>query len=461
MSRTFHRLRVTLVSSEPEIWREFTIADDLTLLDLHRALQIVVGWRESHMHVFSDTDPYARALPTARKWGDRFTDDAFDLLPEDETTIAEAFAGSGTLWYEYDLGDGWIHRIDALGTDDREQFSPPVSDLDGENRAPYEDSGGVAGYLDKLEIAADPTHPDHGFVTSWIRQTVGPWAPSDPSFFDPLGAQSELNQLFHPAGAGNHPYDMSGIVKDDAHRTPEDMQLESPLVDLLGALPVPLRSELRQRLHRGDLLEPTGLGDDAARRIIAPYAWLLDAVGTEGIDLTEADRLPPRVLLEGMTKLGWLRPRGKSTREDLTVPLALLRETAERMGLVQVQKGRLLLGADAKRALGDAHLLLRLVATHVYRRLQDHERYAAILLFLAIAERTPIERQWEVGAFGLEALGWRSAEPSGSFSRAQIGKVGARTADVVAVLAWNERHDRGSEPSEDLVLFAREALRCR
>ncbi len=41
MSRTFHHLRVTLVDSEPEIWREFTIADDLTLLDLHRALQTI------------------------------------------------------------------------------------------------------------------------------------------------------------------------------------------------------------------------------------------------------------------------------------------------------------------------------------------------------------------------------------------------------------------------------------
>ena len=116
MSRTFRRLHVALVGSQPEIWRDFSIADDLTLLDLHRALQIIVGWRESHLHIFSDADPYARSAHAPRRWGPQFPGDQLDLLPEDTTTIAEAFAGTGSLWYEYDLGDGWMHRIDTLGT---------------------------------------------------------------------------------------------------------------------------------------------------------------------------------------------------------------------------------------------------------------------------------------------------------------------------------------------------------
>ena len=456
MSRSLRRLHVTLAGSEPEIWRDFSIADDLTLLDLHRALQIILGWRESHMHIFSEADPRRRGHDEGRRWG---TDDELALLPEDATTIADAFSTSATLWYEYDLGDGWLHRVETVGQGALAPFTPPVTDIDGESRAPYEDAGGVHGYLEKLAIANDPMHPDHAMISSWIRRTIGPWLPTDPAFFDPLSVQSELNLLFHPQGAGLHPYDMSGIVKDDARRTPEDVQLDSPIADLLGALPVPVRSELRQKLHRGELLEPTNIDDDTARRIVAPYAWLVEAIGPDGINLTAAGWLPPRLVLDAMTTLGWAENWvGKGNREDITVPVALLRETAQRMGLIRVQKGRLLLGAHAKRALGDPTLMLRLVATRAYRGLKDYERYAAILQFLAIAERVPPPQQWEVVAFGLEMLGWQSTDPSG-FSRAQIGAIATRTSDIISVLSWHDRRRRDSSPGEELVLFAREALR--
>jgi len=456
MPRFFRRLHVTLADGEPKIWRDFSIADDLTLSDLHRALQIIVGWRESHLHIFSEADPHHRGLPEGRRWG---ADDELELLPEDATTIAEAFSASDTLWYEYDLGDGWVHRIETVGQGALTPFTPPVADIDGESRAPYEDAGGMHGYLEKVAIANDPTHPEHAFITSWIRQTVGPWLPTDPGFFDPIGVQAELNLLFDPERAGLDPYDMSGIVKDDAHRTPEDVQRDSPVADLVGALPVPIRSELRQRLHRGGLLEPTDVDDRTAGRIVAPYVWLIETVGREGVDLTAAGSLPPRLVLDAMTTLGWSKNWiGKSNREDLTVPVALLRETARRMGLVRAQKGRLLLGSDAKRALGDARLTLRLIATKLYRGLKDYERYAAILLLLAITDRVPVAGQWEVEAFGLEMLGWQSSDPRG-FSRAQIGAITSRTSDIISVLTWNERRHSDGAPGDDLVSFAREALR--
>lgn len=406
--------------------------------------------------MFTDTDPYRQRPGDRRAWGDPYAGDELDLLPEDQTTIADALRSTGSLWYEYDLGDGWIHQIDVLARSEPGPLGPPVGDIEGANRAPYEDAGGLPGYAEKLQIAADPQHSEHRFIRSWIRQTVGPWSPADPGFFDPLGAQSELNHLFHAERAGVHPHDLSGIVKDDAHRSPDDVQLESPLATLLSALPVPLRSELRQHLHRTEILEPTGVDAATARRMIEPYAWLIETVGTEGITLTHAGWLPPAVVLDAMTTLEWTKTWiGKGNREDLTVPVALLRETAQRMGLVRLQKGRLLLGADAKRALGDPHRMMRTVARRMSRGLAEHEEYIAILRWLAIADRVPFAQQWETEAFGLEVLGWQSA--TGSFTPDQIHRIDARIEDVIRVLTWNDR--RNDRPSDDLVLFAREALR--
>jgi hypothetical protein len=75
---------------------------------------------------------------------------------------------------------------------------------------------------------------------------------------------------------------------------------------------------------------------------IRPYAWLLDRVG-EGLRLTAAGWLPPIVVTAAMHDLDlekeWI---GKGNREDLTVPVARLRESAQRLGLLRVSKGMLL-----------------------------------------------------------------------------------------------------------------------
>lgn len=446
------------MGSEPEVWRAFTIDGSRTLRDLHLALQIIVGWHESHLHIFSDTDPYQRRpAGPGRRWGS--PDGELDVEPEDETTIAEAVASGGPLWYEYDLGDSWMHRIDLLEQVQPTPLSPPVHDVDGANRAPYEDAGGIHGYLEKLQITADPQHPDHRFITSWIAATVGPWAPAEPAFFDPVGAQTELNLMFNPAASGTDRLDMSGIVKDEAHRTDDDFQLDAPLADLLGNLPVPIRAELRQLLHRSGILEPTGIDDAAAARIIRPYVWLVDTVGTGGLPLTQAGWMPPATVLAAMTELGWTENWiGKGNREDLTVPVAHLRATAQRMGLVRVQKGRLLLGADARRALGKPRMLLRQIARRIYRGMDDAVEMSSILHLLAIALGVPEDQRWRTVSFGLGMLGWEPSGPgSPDFTPLQVDSLTRVVDEVLHVLTWHRRY--GGDESEDLALFAREALR--
>ena len=66
-----HRLRLTLTDTDPAIWREFEIDGGLPLRMLHLAIQVIMGWRESHLHQFIDADPLERMPPTARRWAPR------------------------------------------------------------------------------------------------------------------------------------------------------------------------------------------------------------------------------------------------------------------------------------------------------------------------------------------------------------------------------------------------------
>ena len=72
--------------------------------------------------------------------------------------------------------------------------------------------------------------------------------------------------------------------------------------------------------------------------------WLLNRVGEQGIRLTAAGYLPPKVVTAAMDELGWrAKWIGSSTREDTTAPILELRETAQQLKLLRKYRGQLLL----------------------------------------------------------------------------------------------------------------------
>lgn len=454
---TRYRLRVALVDSEPEIWREFDIDGRMPLRMLHIALQTIVGWRESHPHAFTDTDPDEPSTQ-GRRWESPDSAAESRALSEEAVTVDQVLSNLDTLWYEYDFGDGWVHRLDVLERQPDSPLLAPVVLLDGANRGPFEDAGGIHGYREKLAALADPQHPEHREITDWVRATVGPWAPLSPGAFDLVGSQSELNLMFNPQGSGLSPYDMSGLVKSDELRRPGDVTDEAPIVELTAQLPPPIRSELRQHLHLTGVLEPLELDHETAARIVRPFAWLMDAVGPDGLALTSAGWMPPATVLDGMTELGllddWI---GAVDREDLTPPISELRGAAQRLGLMRVQKGRLLLSAAAKKALGDARAQLELITRGLYRKLSDAESDAATLLLLAVADGTPCGQRWHAIAFGLELCGWQSSSRL-SFTERDIAHATFHPQRVLDLLGDSLQRQDAARAADDLRLFAQAAL---
>ena len=448
---------------EPEIWRTIDVDDSLPLAQVHMVLQVAFNWSDSHLHRFSDEDPWVRSngIPRIgrqpRAWVDAWSLTEVELEGEEDeadTTIGEAMQHDGPLWYVYDQGDNWLHRIDLIDRDLARADEPLAQLISGERRAPFEDSGGRTGYEEVARIFTDPSHPDYRSMKAWVATAVGPWATDDLEDADLDGARGELATLFGPAAA-----DLSGLV-DAATGVTAD----SPIARFASELTVPLRSNLRRHLRRSQLLAPAGLRDEDLADSVKPFAWLTDRVGVDGLTLTKAGWMPPAVVLEGMTTLGWRDDWiGEANREDLTYPLRDLRASTERLRLVRKVKGRLELVSRTRPAIGRPAVLAEQIAWMLLRqRMTDGQRAASTVFVIGLADgsittRRDAERQViDV----LNELGY--VDPQGrELDHRWFSALTEPVLDVLEVLGlWRSGRRRRDVPPTDAVrTIARLALK--
>lgn len=448
------RIKVSVVGSEPAIWRVLEVDPSLTLDRVHEVLQTAVGWWDYHLHSFADTDPYVRLravdgiVREPRRWVSQdLLEDNDEDLPETDWTLGQILtAESGALFYEYDFGDGWIHRLELTGTLPRPANAPPARLVDGARRAPLEDSGGIGGYHDLLDALADPGHEQHKDLTAWAAWTAGPWQQFDPEQLDINAVNNELALLF-PAPSANE----------------RDPGSESLTQKLTNRMPPGLRRDFRSYLHAAGLDAPATVEADIAGAMAAPYLWLIRRVGLDGLSLTAAGWLPPAVVREAMTELGWAKDWiGKANREDQTLPVLQLRESAQRLGLIRKINGRLVLTSAAKRLQDNpAGLWLYLARAIAHRHRHDSERDATLLLLLEVAagKRTEWADYLEAVSFGLAALGWRTR----AGAELEPNTIKALLVDAHEVLLnlgifedrFGLKHSTGKAPGQ---AFARAAL---
>ena len=171
--RVTYKLRIDLKRTKPPIWRRVLVPPSLPLDRLHDVIQVAMGWFDGHLHMFvKGQQTYALPNP----WGDDWT------LPGMPATRDERKYRVGQLlkrekdWlrYEYDFGDGWEHRVTLqkiLPHDPAVRL--PVC-IGGRENCPPEDSGGVWGYYDKLEILKDPDHDEHEEIRDWMGADFDP-----------------------------------------------------------------------------------------------------------------------------------------------------------------------------------------------------------------------------------------------------------------------------------------------
>jgi len=140
------------------------ISSTSSLEDLHHAIQISMGWTNSHLHQFmANKRRYGLVDPEfGMDWDD-------DLLDESGFKVKDVLAEEGdSLLYEYDFGDGWLHQVKLEKITPFKRGLALPQCIKGKRACPPEDVGGVPGYMDFIEVWQDARHPEHDEVLEWV-----------------------------------------------------------------------------------------------------------------------------------------------------------------------------------------------------------------------------------------------------------------------------------------------------
>lgn len=171
-TQDIYQLKVTLLGTNPPIWRRLLVPADITLAQLHNVLQIAMGWDDGHMHEFRSGQ---------RRFGRPEPADPFISGPrvESERTVrlsAVLQRVGAKMIYTYDLGDNWEHSILLEKRLSPEPLATYPICTDGQLACPPEDCGGILGYYDLLDGLADSSHPRHEELCDWIGGEFHPEA---------------------------------------------------------------------------------------------------------------------------------------------------------------------------------------------------------------------------------------------------------------------------------------------
>jgi hypothetical protein len=417
------RVRLDLYGAKPPVWRRLELPGDLSLPRLHDVIQAAMGWSDSHLHRFR----------TGRDYRSPHFVTHFDLEEgeegtlEDDVRLDQLVAEKGDeLWYEYDFGDGWDHKL--LVEEVLQEAPQTAHCIAGRMACPPEDCGGIGGY---------------GDLAAWVRS----------EYDDAL-----LPDVFDDAGHAH------GWLPRDWHPDHFDVEETNAALSVAVAEPVPVTGELaglaEQLEHRGIRLlrevlgrpfshGPTEVTGAEAARLTETYRTFLDVIG-DGVTLTAAGYLPPAVVEEFAERTGitdwWI---GKANREDLTYPVAQLRATARALGLVSVRKGRLSPTAAAARGHQDSQALWRHIVGRLPLGRKDHERQAGWMALAVAGSGVPAEEWRDEISDLLFALGWRSGR-----DRFSPPPANSPTLDVLHQLAGSARVSWGEINGVDLAVAA-------
>lgn len=165
MADDLFQFKVELDGVEPAVWRRILIPADESFFALHAVIQDSMGWEYAHLFMFTLKKTKSRpameiGLPSL-EFG--------EVVPCWEVSLGEIFTRKGQkIHYEYDFGDSWGHTITFEGRDKplEDEFYPLC--IEGERACPPEDSGGVLGYMSKLEILQDPKHEMYEDIKEWM-----------------------------------------------------------------------------------------------------------------------------------------------------------------------------------------------------------------------------------------------------------------------------------------------------
>ena len=173
-------IKVQLRYINPSIYRILRIPSRASLLKFHKLLQRAMGWKNYHVYLFE---------VEWKRYGEHPEQWDFEVFDSRTITLEKIFSsGAKSFIYDYDMGDGWRHDIELLGTLEVEGKEEPAC-IAGVRACPPEDCGGPPGYENLLEALADPKHEEHDELLEWVGGKY------DPEKFDVVAVDRALKRL--------------------------------------------------------------------------------------------------------------------------------------------------------------------------------------------------------------------------------------------------------------------------
>ena len=144
------------------IWRQVEVPTSITLKILHNIIQAAMGWFDCHLWEFTIAKR-RYGLPMAEDWRTEPRVDAGKVRLRDVLTPRKT-----TIDYLYDFGDCWEHRLTVTNIRAGDPGLSYPRYIAGERNGPPEDCGGIPGFYETLDAAADPKHPNHAEAKEWL-----------------------------------------------------------------------------------------------------------------------------------------------------------------------------------------------------------------------------------------------------------------------------------------------------
>jgi len=332
-SSNVYQVKVSLNGAQPPIWRRLLIEPDTSLQDLHRIIQVAMGWQASHLHLFQAKDGTLIGDPAEDFDGMmNFRDEA--VVPISAVLPREGQA----LRYEYDFGDSWEHEIvleKIIPAEASNEALPRC--IKAVRQCPPEDVGGLPGFYDFLEAMEDMAHPEHIAVREWIG---GEWF--EPEFVD-------LEQI-------------NADLAERAAWFPEDPDGGAPAVsDFCGLSPVQVHELLQSPLNCPSVFNPLFNAEAVNQAldtapIIRMAKVLVEALKGKGIRLTGKGNLPlkhVKAMIDagGESTVAPMARYSPVRSEEHVLAVILTRVLLEIAGYTRKQKGVLSLKKTAETRL--------------------------------------------------------------------------------------------------------------
>ena len=190
MGATLFQLRITLKNCHVKIWRKFVVPADIKLDKLHRVIQTVMGWTDSHLHEF---------VIGGERFGVPDPEDDWDeeIIAEKKCRLDRMLSpGFKQFKYVYDFGDDWEHVIKVESLDYRNESGRTIFCVDGRGTCPPEDVGSTPGYEDFCAAINTAGHPEHEEMKAWVHGCGYPGTAVWPDGFN----IDEVNEILAAGG---------------------------------------------------------------------------------------------------------------------------------------------------------------------------------------------------------------------------------------------------------------------